>query len=211
MARTTHPRPAKKKDKKKSTSSTKDLPPRLNKPPPGQPRQYPLQRASYLVVVSAPSVASTPSPVSGTAGAPPIASLAPTVMSLAPPAAADFASGAHSDVLEGNQGQKLSDEEILVYADEVAHRKSIGKIYTHPQKGAVLEPVKADLKPTGESLNNAESWTAFGLAAPEQICLERILVRSFTTLVTMYRTIAQRSLPSDDSLSPSAIMLNFRN
>lgn len=88
------------------------------------------------------------STVSGTPGTPPIASLSPTVTSLAPAAAADFASGAHSDVLEGNQGQKLSDEEILVYADAVAHRKFIGKIYTHPQKGAVLEPVKANSKPT---------------------------------------------------------------
>jgi hypothetical protein len=28
----------------------------------------------------------------------------------------------------------------------------------------VLEPVKANSKPTGDSLNNAEAWTAFGLA-----------------------------------------------
>jgi hypothetical protein len=166
MARTTHPRPAKKKGKKKSTSSTKDLPPFLNNPPPGRPRQYPLQRSSHLLVTSAPSVASTPSPVSATPGAPPISTLSPTVTSPSPPAAAaaGFASGAPTDVLEGNQGQRLSDEEILVYADAVAHRKSIGKIYTHPKKGAVLEPVKADSKPTGESLNDAESWTAFGLA-----------------------------------------------
>jgi hypothetical protein len=40
----------------------------------------------------------------------------------------------------------------------------IGKIYTHLKKGVVLEPIKANLKPSGDSLDDAEAWTAFGLA-----------------------------------------------
>jgi hypothetical protein len=170
MARTTHPRPAKKKGKKKSTSSTKDVPPRRNQQPHGPPRQYPCQRACSLVVTEAPSVAAAPHVAA--AAAPPVAVTAPPVAATAPPlftAAFPVAAGVASrdttpDLLEGKNGQRLSDKEIEMYSDAVAHRKSIGRIYTHPKKGVVLEPVKADSKPTGDSLNDAEAWTAFGLA-----------------------------------------------
>jgi hypothetical protein len=117
---------------------------------------------SRLVAATAPPVASASSPGSS------FASAASRVASDFPPvarAASRVSAGAHhSDLLAGSQGQKLSDAEMLLYADAVAHRKSIGRIYTHPTKGAILEPVMADSKPTGESLNDAEAWTAFGLA-----------------------------------------------
>jgi hypothetical protein len=71
IARTTHPRPAKKKGKKKLTSSTKDLPPRHNQQPRGPPRQYPCQRARSLVVTEAPPVASVLPPAA--AATPPVA------------------------------------------------------------------------------------------------------------------------------------------
>jgi hypothetical protein len=112
-------------------------------------------------------------------------------------------------ILMSLKGIKASGE-IEVYADALAHWKSIGKIYTHHKKGVVLEPVKADSKPTRDSLNDAEAWTAFGLADGTNL-LARILISSSMTLGTKRRTIAQRSLPSDGSLSPSAIILSFQN
>jgi hypothetical protein len=184
LARSTHPPPAKKKSTKKSTSSTKDLLPRHNTQPPGPPRQYPIQRACSLVVAEAPPAASVPSPAAPPAppaasvpspaappaappvpvpdAAPPVAAAAPHPFGLLFPAVASR--DPTPDLLERKNGQRLSDKEIEVYSDAVAHRKSIGKIYTHPKKGVVLEPVKADSKPTGDSLNDAEAWTAFGLA-----------------------------------------------
>jgi hypothetical protein len=51
-----------------------------------------------------------------------------------------------------------------VYADAVAHRKSIKKLYSHQKKNVVLQSIKANLKPAREPLNDAGARTAFGLA-----------------------------------------------
>jgi hypothetical protein len=67
-------------------------------------------------------------------------------------------------LFEGKQGHRLSDRESEVYADAVTHQKSIGKLFAQQKKGVILEPIKADSKPTRKLLNRVEAWMASGLA-----------------------------------------------
>jgi hypothetical protein len=55
-------------------------------------------------------------------------------------------------------GQKLSDQEIFVYADAVACKRSIGSICINKAMGdAIIDPIQGSDKPVGSSLNDGSS------------------------------------------------------
>jgi hypothetical protein len=147
-----HPPPAKKrrgpcgnnkKNKRASTGSVANLPPRLNHPP-GPPRPYDRRKSAPPALEELESTHEDSSTLE------------------------EEATDVKVEFLDSEVGQKLSAQEIFAYADAVAYKRSIGSILTDPASGRVIvDPIQGSDKPVGSSLNDACAWTSFALSDAE--------------------------------------------
>jgi hypothetical protein len=73
-----------------------------------------------------------------------------------------------AEFIDSEADQKLSAQEIFVYANAVAYKRSIGSILTDPASGMVIvDPIQGSDKPVGSTLNDACAWTSFALSDAE--------------------------------------------
>jgi hypothetical protein len=151
-----HPPPAKKKkaatnNKKKKRASTGtvvgNLPPRLNHPP-GPPQPYDRRKS-----------------------APPAFEPIDATLSESPPTSSSEGDSNTADVKVelGEDGQKLSANEIFAYADAVTYKRSVGCIRTDEGGTVFVDPIQGGGKPVGVSLNDVSAWTSFALSDEAQL------------------------------------------
>jgi hypothetical protein len=130
-----------KKQKRASTGSVGNLPPRVNKRP-GPPQPY-ARRKSAPPAIEAIDATAVIEPPSSSKGDSSIAKV---------------------EFLATENGQKLSAIEIYAYADAVAFRRTVGAIYTNQRQEVVVEPIQGETKTAGPSLNDVTAWTSFALS-----------------------------------------------